>query len=212
MGGGYSRLQQAENEHRLPPLGQRIAIARDEAFAFLYRHWLNDWRAAGAEISFFSPLADEAPAPDADAVFLPGGYPELHGARLAMAANFKAGLAAAAARGALVYGECGGFMVLGRTLTDRDGMRHAMAGLLPVDTSIGNPKRVLGYRRLGHASPLPWPAHLTGHEFHYSSGKADGAPALFAAADALGRVLPPMGAQIGKVMGSYAHVIDAAWK
>jgi cobyrinic acid a,c-diamide synthase len=85
-----------------------------------------------------------------------------------------------------------------------------MAGLLPLDTSIGNPRRVLGYRRLGHASPLPWPAHLTGHEFHYSSGKADSVPPLFAAADARGQVLPPMGARIGNVMGSYAHVIDVA--
>ena len=194
----------------LPPLGQRIAIARDAAFAFLYEHWLLDWRAAGAELSFFSPLADEAPAGEADAVFLPGGYPELHAARLAASLDFKAGLLGAAQRGALLYGECGGFMVLGRTLTDQAGATHAMAGLLPVDTSIGNPKRTLGYRRLGHASPLPWPARLTGHEFHYSSGHVAGAPPLFAAADATGGALPPLGAQMGRVMGSYAHVIDVA--
>jgi cobyrinic acid a,c-diamide synthase len=195
---------------RLPPLGQRIAIARDDAFSFLYAHWLADWRDAGAEIAFFSPLANEAPAGDADAVFLPGGYPELHGAQLAAASRFKAGLARAAARGALIYGECGGYMVLGHTLTDRDGQSHEMAGLLPVATSIGNPRRTLGYRRLGHTSPLPWPAHLNGHEFHYSSGRATGAAPLFAAADARGEPLPPLGAMAGKVMGSYAHVIDVA--
>ncbi|MEO8882606.1 MAG: cobyrinic acid a,c-diamide synthase, partial [Devosia sp.] len=194
----------------LRPLGQRIAIARDDAFAFIYPHMLADWRSAGAELSFFSPLADESPAGDADAVFLPGGYPELHGATLAAAANFKEGLIAAAARGALIYGECGGYMVLGRSLTDKDGIVHQMAGLLPLDTSIGNPKRTLGYRRLAHNSPLPWPMHLTGHEFHYSSGRAIGAPPLFAATDALGETLPPLGAQIGNVMGSYAHVIDVA--
>ena len=66
----------------IAPLGQRIAIARDAAFSFLYPHWFADWRAAGAELSFFSPLADEAPQPDADAVFLPGGYPELHGSQI----------------------------------------------------------------------------------------------------------------------------------
>lgn len=194
----------------LPPLGQRIAVARDDAFAFLYSHWLADWRQAGAALSFFSPLADEPPAADADAVLLPGGYPELHGARLAAASRFAAGLAAAAARGALVYGECGGFMVLGETLTDREGTVHRMTGLLPVATSIGNPKRTLGYRRLAHAAPLPWPARLNGHEFHYSRASHVGAPPLFAATDAAGTPLPALGARLGRVMGSYAHVIDVA--
>src|SRR5690606_23421662 len=124
------------------------------------------WHAAGARLSFFSPLADEAPAVDADAVFLPGGYPELHGGTLAAAGRFKAGLAAAAQRGALIYGECGGFMVLGETLTDRDGVTHAMAGLLPTATRIDRPRRVLGYRRLTHDAPLPWPSQIFGHEFH----------------------------------------------
>ena len=192
----------------LPPLGQRIAIARDDAFAFLYPHWLIGWRAAGAELTFFSPLADEQPDAFADAVFLPGGYPELHGARLAAAARFKAGLIDAQNRGTLIYGECGGFMVLGETLTDKAGASHAMTGLLPVSTRIDRPKRTLGYRRLSHGSPLPWPQSLNGHEFHYSSTKQTRLPPLFAAADALGEALPPMGAVIGKVMGSYGHVID----
>jgi cobyrinic acid a,c-diamide synthase len=194
----------------LPPLAQHIAIARDAAFAFLYEHWLRDWRAAGATLSFFSPLANEAPDPSADAVFLPGGYPELHGETLAAAHNFHAGLRAARDRGALLYGECGGFMVLGRSLTDKAGVAHAMAGLLPHETRIDRPKRVLGYRHLVHASPLPFPARLTGHEFHYSSARRTHGTPLFAATDALGEALPPMGLVAGKVMGSYAHVIDVA--
>jgi cobyrinic acid a,c-diamide synthase len=194
----------------LPPLAQHIAIARDAAFAFLYEHWLRDWRAAGATLSFFSPLADEAPDPAADAVFLPGGYPELHGETLAAALNFHAGLCAARDRGALIYGECGGFMVLGRSLTDKAGVAHAMAGLLPHETRIDRPKRALGYRRLAHASPLPFPASLTGHEFHYSSARRTHGTPLFAATDALGEALPPMGLVDGNVMGSYAHVIDVA--
>jgi len=194
----------------LPPLGQRIAIARDEAFAFLYPHWLADWRAVGAEISFFSPLADEAPAGDADAVFLPGGYPELHAGRIAAASNFLDGLRIAAARKALVYGECGGFMVLGATLTDKVGASHPMSGLLPHETRIDRPKRVLGYRRLVHQSPLPFPAALNGHEFHYSSARRTHGTPLFHATDALGEPLPPMGLIEGNVMGSYAHVIDIA--
>lgn len=191
----------------LPPLGQRISIARDDAFAFLYPHWLGDWRAQGADISFFSPLADEPPDAAADAVLLPGGYPELHGPALAAARRFKAGLAAARDRGALVYGECGGFMVLGRTLTDKAGKTHEMAGLLPLETTMGS-RPVLGYRRLTHASPLPWPARLNGHEFHYSSATVSSGEPLFSATDALGIPRPGAGLRAARVMGSYAHVID----
>lgn len=194
----------------LPPLGQHIAIARDDAFAFLYPHLLDGWRARGAELSFFSPLADEAPAVDCNAVFLPGGYPELHGQKLAAAAVFKAGLIAARNRGVLIYGECGGFMVLGETLVDKAGQGHAMAGLLPLTTRIDRPKRILGYRRLVQSGDLPWPGQLNGHEFHYSSARQSRLPPLFGATDARGEALPPMGAVIGRVMGSYAHVVDAA--
>lgn len=192
----------------LPPLGQCMAIARDAAFAFLYPHLVDGWRAAGAEVRFFSPLANEAPAPQADAVFLPGGYPELHGPALAAATTFHAGLAAARDRGALIYGECGGFMALGEALVDKSGASHAMSGLLPVVTRIDRPKRVLGYRRLLHESALPWPTALHGHEFHYSSAKQTGLPPLFEALDAEGIRQPPMGAQVRNVMGSYAHVIS----
>jgi cobyrinic acid a,c-diamide synthase len=194
----------------LPPLGQHMAIARDDAFAFLYPHLLDGWRSMGAELSFFSPLADEAPSSTADAVFLPGGYPELHGERLAAATNFKAGLHATRNRNALIYGECGGYMVLGESLVDKGGQGHTMAGLLPVTTRIDRPKRVLGYRRLIHGGPLPWPGRLNGHEFHYSSAKQTQLPPLFAATDARGDATPPMGGVLGRVMGSYAHVIDAA--
>ncbi len=193
---------------RISPLGQRIAVAMDDAFCFIYPHLLADWRAQGAEITPFSPLANESARMDSDAVFLPGGYPELHGRALASAARFRDSLRAAAARNALIYGECGGYMVLGKTLTDASGMTHRMAGLLPVSTDISRPKRTLGYRRLGHRSPLPWPPDLMGHEFHYSTGSAT--PPLFTATDALGTALPPLGALVGRVMGSYAHIIDVA--
>jgi len=195
---------------QLPPLGQHIAIARDAAFAFLYPHWLADWREAGATISFFSPLADEAPDATADAVFLPGGYPELHAGRLSTAFNFISGLRAAADRSALIYGECGGFMVLGTSLTDKAGATYPMSGLLLHQTRIDRPKRVLGYRRLTHQSPLPFPSSLNGHEFHYSSARQTHGTPLFSATDALGEALPPMGLVEGRVMGSYAHVIDVA--
>lgn len=203
-------LPTAPETNPLPPLGQHISIARDAAFAFLYQHWLNDWCAQGAEISFFSPLADEAPAPNADAIFLPGGYPELHGETLANAENFRTGLKAAQSRNALIYGECGGFMALGQGLTDKHGTRHQMTGLLPVETRMDQPRRTLGYRHLSHTSPLPFPQHLTGHEFHYSSAEPPNLPALFTATDALGAATDPMGAILGTTMGSYAHIIDRA--
>ena len=192
----------------LPPLGQHISVARDAAFAFLYEHLLADWRAQGAELSFFSPLANESANMNSDAVFLPGGYPELHGGQLADAKRFHQGLQQLAANGALIYGECGGYMVLGETLTDKTGVTHRMAGLLPIATDISRPRRALGYRHLTHDGPLPWPKSLRGHEFHYSSGSAGGTP-LFTATDARGNPQPPMGAIRGRVMGSYAHVIDA---
>ena len=193
---------------KLLPLGQRIAIARDDAFSFIYPHLLDDWHSQGSDLSFFSPLAGESPRMDSDAVYLPGGYPELHGPTLASARRFQDGLRTAAARGALIYGECGGYMVLGETLTDKAGVTHRMTGLLPIATDISRPKRTLGYRRLRHSSPLPWPSDLMGHEFHYSTGGA--ANPLFSSTDALGTALPSMGAIAGRVMGSYAHVIDVA--
>ena len=196
-------------ESRLPPLGQKIAVARDVAFAFAYPHLLQDWRAAGAEIAFFSPLADEAPAGDADAVYLPGGYPELHAGALAAAPTFRAGMHAAAGRGALIYGECGGYMVLGQNLADADGTEHPMLGLLPLATSFKHRALHLGYRVLRPFGDLPWRVPLAAHEFHFARIVSEGdADRLFAAEDAAGTALGPIGLRRARVMGSFAHVID----
>jgi len=192
------------------PLGQRIAIARDVAFAFAYPHLLQDWHDAGAEISFFSPLADEAPASDADAVYLPGGYPELYAGRLAAAARFRTGMHAAAERGALIYGECGGYMVLGESLVDTEGEDHPMLGLLPLITSFRHRMLHLGYRLLRPIGDLPWTTPLTAHEFHFARVVSEGdAGPLFEAEGADGTALGPIGLRRGRVMGSFAHVIDA---
>ena len=196
----------------LAPLGQRIALAHDDAFAFAYPHLLAAWRGQGAEILPFSPLMDEAPDPSADAVFLPGGYPELHAGQLAGNRRVLDGLGRAAARGAVVYGECGGYMVLGEGLVDAAGSRHAMAGLLPLETSFAARELHLGYRevRLTDATPLgPAASVFRGHEFHYAAilREAREAP-LFSAADAAGRLLGPVGARRGRVMGSFIHLVD----
>ena len=198
----------------LPPPGQRIAVADDAAFSFTYPHVLDGWRATGAEIDPFSPLADEAPTQDADAVYLPGGYPELHAGRLAACGNFLAGLRDAAARDAVIYGECGGFMVLGRSLIDRDGQAHGMAGLLPVETSFADPRLHLGYRKIslrGASFLGTTGAAFRGHEFHYSSRIGErSCEALFDATDATGAHADSAGCRQGKVMGSYLHLIDRA--
>ncbi|MEM9267390.1 MAG: cobyrinate a,c-diamide synthase [Pseudomonadota bacterium] len=200
-------LAEASPPSRLRPLGQRIAVASDQAFGFAYPHLLADWHAQGANILPFSPLADEPPSAQADAVFLPGGYPELHAGRLSTNTRFLSGLKQAAKTG-LIYGECGGFMVLGTSLIDGDGTRHPMSGLLPIETSFADPRRQLGYRHLSHSSALPWPKFLVGHEFHYSRlTHAGSAPALFEAQDATNNPLGAMGCQLGRVCGSYAHVI-----
>ena len=192
----------------LAPLGRKIAVASDVAFAFSYPHMLHDWRMGGAEITLFSPLADEPPPESADAIFLPGGYPELHASSLSACRAFLDGLRGAAKRGTLIYGECGGFMVLGDYLVDADGERHRMAGLLPVGTSFATRKLHLGYRGLAQRNAMPFASCLKGHEFHYSAIDWQGeAEPLFECTDALGLALPPAGLRRGNVMGSYAHVI-----
>lgn len=198
----------------LPPLGQRIAIARDDAFAFAYPHLLRDWRAGGAELLPFSPLADQAPDGTADAVFLPGGYPELHAGRLTGNQNFLGGLRRAAERGAVIYGECGGYMVLGRGLVDAAGMRHALAGLLPVETSFAQRRLHLGYRHAETVADGPLGAAGTavrGHEFHYATLVEETADApLFRAWDARGTALGNLGTRRGRVGGSFLHLVDRA--
>ena len=194
----------------LPPPGQRIALARDQAFSFVYPHVLDGWRRAGAEIAAFSPLADEPPPENCDAGWLPGGYPELHAGALAAAARFRAGLARFA-QTRPVHGECGGYMVLGQGLTDAPGERHAMTGLLGHATSFAQRKLQLGYReaRLFADSPIGSAGSaVRGHEFHYATliSSGDDAP-LADLMDGRGRALGPCGGRRGRVTGTFFHAI-----
>ncbi|GBQ34404.1 cobyrinate a,c-diamide synthase [Acetobacter fabarum] len=194
----------------LPPPGQRIAVADDAAFSFLYGHLALFWRQAGAELVPFSPLADEAPDPSCTACWLPGGYPELHAGVLAGAAIFRTGLADFA-RTRPVHGECGGFMVLGQGLEDAQGVRHGMAGLLGHSTSFARRKLNLGYREatlvadgvLGARG-----ARLRGHEFHYATVLEGGQDAPLASLrSGIGEELGVCGGQRGFVSGSFFHVL-----
>jgi cobyrinic acid a,c-diamide synthase len=197
----------------LKPPGQRIALAHDLAFSFMYPHLLAQWRRAGAEIIPFSPLMDEAPDAAADAVWLPGGYPELHAGRLASAPSFRAGLRASAARSIPIHGECGGYMVLGRGLVDADGQAHEMTGLLGLETSFAKRKLHLGYRRarlradcaLGAAG-----SEVFGHEFHYATTVSVSGEPLVDCSDASGATMPEQGLRQGAITGTFFHVIDGA--
>ncbi len=195
----------------IAPIGQNIAVTRDIAFGFCYPHMLDDWRGAGAQLSFFSPLADEAPTSNADAVYLPGGYPELHAGALSANENFLRGLRDAAARDAMILGECGGYMVLGQGVVDADGARHPMAGLLELETSFADRKLHLGYRQanlraecgLGTAN-----SEFRAHEFHYANVIREQGDHLFTVRDALGEQEERAGLASGRIMGSFIHLID----
>jgi cobyrinic acid a,c-diamide synthase len=203
--------KQSETVAKIPPLGQRIAVAKDLAFSFIYPHLIEGWKEQGAEISFFSPLSDEGPDDDCDAVFLPGGYPELHADAISQADDFRMVMQKTAQRGVKIYGECGGYMTLGEGLVDADGVRHKMLGLLPVETSFLERKRNLGYRKLSVVSDFLGVDQISAHEFHYSTELKNAVKAhLFTAQDALGKDLGSFGAQVNNIAGSYMHIIDRA--
>ena len=194
----------------LPPPGQRIALARDAAFSFIYPHLLAAWRTAGAEILPFSPLANEPPSPQADSCWLPGGYPELHAPALAAATTFLNGLRHFATTRP-IHGECGGHMLLGAALTDAAGTTHPMAGLLGHTTSFATRRMTLGYREATTLVPSPLgPANtiLRGHEFHYATTTDTGPDAQLATlVDGQGKPIGPAGGHRRNVSGTFFHAI-----
>ena len=193
------------------PPAQRIALARDAAFSFTYPHLLKAWRSEGAEILPFSPLNDDL-VPDADLVWLPGGYPELHAGTLAGANRFLTSLREHAVTKP-VHGECGGYMALGTTLIDKEGVAHKMAGLLGVVTSYEKRKFHLGYRQavlqeavLGYQRG----SRLRGHEFHYSTILEEPDAPLAQVTDADGNLVSETGSLRGHVSGTFFHMISEA--
>jgi len=148
-----------------PPLlliGKRIAVARDAAFSFIYQANLDCLQAMGAELKFFSPLADQT-LPEVDSIYLPGGYPELHLQALADNVAMKQALYAHHQAGKPIYAECGGFLYLLERLIDKDGNAAAMAGLLPGSAQMQ--KRLVN---LGMHSLQLEQGEIRGHSFHHS--------------------------------------------
>jgi cobyrinic acid a,c-diamide synthase len=193
-------------EAPVPPLlaGKTVAIARDAAFCFLYPANVDTLEALGAQVRFFSPLADEPVPEDADAVYLTGGYPELHGETLAQAQRWRDSIRAAHAAGVTILAECGGMMVLADAIADVDGRSWPMAGLLP--------GRVLMQPRLaglGGQAMATGAGELRGHTFHYSRFDTPLAPMAWTAKH-------PSGAQgeavyrVGSLTASYFHAFFAS--
>ncbi|NQY82560.1 MAG: cobyrinate a,c-diamide synthase [Alphaproteobacteria bacterium] len=193
---------------------QRLAVAQDAAFSFLYAGQLQAWQTAGHEINVFSPLADQAPAANAEGILLPGGYPEIYAAALTQAKVFRSGMLNAAARGVQIHGECGGYMALGDSLTDHAGTTFPMLGLLPGAFRLHHCRRTLGYRAVtlqrehlfGQCG-----AYLRGHEFHYGAetNTTINTEPLFETVDARGTPCPETGVYQGAISGSFVHLVDS---
>jgi cobyrinic acid a,c-diamide synthase len=151
--------------------GRTIAVARDAAFAFIYPANIDTLAKLGARIVWFSPLADEPVPTDADAVYLPGGYPELHARQLAHATSWQASIRVAHEQGKPIVAECGGMMAIAESLTDVDGVTWQMASLLPGHVRMQNRLAGLGPQAMPTAN-----GPLRGHTFHYSRLETNVAP------------------------------------
>lgn len=179
--------------------GRNIALARDAAFAFLYPANVDVLRTLGAQVVFFSPLANEEVPAGADAVYLPGGYPELHAATLAEASQWQASIRRMHASGVPIFAECGGMMALAEALVDKDGVRWPMAGLLP-GTALMQP-RLAG---LGPQAMTTSAGELRGHTFHYSRLDTSLGPAGFTTRHPAGTAGEAVYRQ-GSLTASYFH-------
>jgi cobyrinic acid a,c-diamide synthase len=193
-------------DETIPPLlaGRTVAVARDAAFCFVYPANLDALRHLGASLRFFSPLADEPVPEDADAVWLPGGYPELHLEALSRAAHWRDSIRAAHAAGRPILAECGGMMAVSESITDQDGHCWPMPALLP--------GRVVMQQHLGGLGSQGMPTaagEMRGHTFHYSRLDTQVAPASYT-------VKHPSGAQgeavyrLGSLTATYFHSFFAS--
>jgi len=185
----------------------RIGVARDRAFCFLYAENLRLLEAAGAELAFFSPLADAALPENLGGLYLPGGYPELSARGLAANAPMRAAVRAFCASGRPVWAECGGYMYLLESLTDADGEAHAMCGALPGRAVLRGKRAALGYREARTLVPGPFGpagALLRGHEFHYSEFEGELASPAYALTASDGTEALD-GQAVGNILGGWFH-------
>ncbi|TQR99472.1 cobyrinate a,c-diamide synthase [Paenibacillus ottowii] len=188
-----------------------IAVARDAAFNFYYPENMDLLRQAGAEIVYFSPLAGERVPERANGLYLGGGFPEEFAADIAANTGFLEDIRAAVSRDMPVFAECGGYMVLARTLTDRAGHTYHMAGVIPSDVRMQEKRAALGYREataLQDCLLLEAGETIRGHEFHYSVMSYDesAAPYPFAYQTKGMRGLQSEGFAKGNLLAAYTHI------
>ncbi|WP_342439095.1 cobyrinate a,c-diamide synthase [Paenibacillus sp. FSL L8-0436] len=192
-----------------------LAVARDAAFNFYYTDNLELLVRAGARLAEFSPLRGEGIPPDADGIYIGGGFPEEFASVIAGNKVFLNGIRLAAADGMPLYAECGGYMVLARSLTDRSGNLHEMAGIIPAHTVMQERRAALGYREVTAIRDcllLQQGETLRGHEFHYSVMSYDhGEPRTFAYESKGRGGSQPEGYVSGNVMAAYAHIHLASY-
>jgi cobyrinic acid a,c-diamide synthase len=184
----------------------RIGIARDKAFSFYYQDNLDLLEAWGAELVPFSPLGDSALPSDIGGVYMGGGFPEMYAAELAQNRSMLTSIREAGRKGLPIYAECGGLMYLGRSLSDFDGIRHKLVGLLPVESSMKDAKLKLGYRTvraLADNPVLQRGEEVRGHEFHWSQigGESKDQPAYL-----ILEQKRKEGFCIGSTLASYIHL------
>lgn len=182
-----------------------IAVARDEAFNFLYEENLDVLQEHG-EVVFFSPLEDQR-LPEADLLCLAGGYPELHAGRLAENRAMREAVAAYCLQGGCAYAECGGLMYLGCSLRTADATAYPMCGVLDLDTTMQNARLSLGYRKVRFGKG--YPGELRGHEFHYSRIEREGATGSVAAVTNARN--EPVATAVFRTMNTIASYVHLYW-
>jgi cobyrinic acid a,c-diamide synthase len=185
----------------------RIAVGRDRAFQFYYQQNLDYLQKLGADICEFSPVHDPALPDNIGAVYLGGGYPELHAAALSVNTMMQASVCNFARRGGPIYAECGGFMYLSEAIVDQSGTEHSMCGLFPTRARLHSRLAGFGYaevRVCENASWLPTNQLLRGHQFRYS--EIDPMPASVPNIYAPSQGGPVAGFRIGDTVGSYFHL------
>jgi len=185
----------------------RIAVARDAAFSFYYEDNLDLLRAWGGEVVEFSPLENEGLPPETSGIYIGGGFPELFAAQLAGNLPLVGAIRSAAAAGMPIYAECGGLMYVGEGISDAEGRRQEMLGLVPAESNMQDSRLSLGYRELralGPSAVLDAGAVARAHEFHYS--RLDSEPAPGEAAYAVNGEGRLDGYRRGSVLASYMHL------
>lgn len=206
----FDSVIHVNNRHVSYAVQPVIAVARDAAFNFYYPDNLELLEAAGARLQYFSPLAGEGIPTDVDGIYLGGGFPEEFAAEIAGNQGFLEGLRQAAQSNMPLFAECGGYMVLGETLTDREGVTFDMAGIIPAQVQMQKKRAALGYREASSVQDsflLKKGEVLRGHEFHYSTMTYRDEATIPYAYETKGlRGLKQEGYAAGNIVAGYTHV------